>query len=275
MSIIVAEKWFSRFREETRTSIQTERHYVAKGSTDETAIRDAVIAESPTTLESGTLSRAGVDVEPVGVEGNGDEPNVWDAIVKYASQAIAFLNGDGDYWFETGGGTRHLEQSIQTVAAYGANADPADNGGLIGATADGVEGVDIVMPVYNFTETHVFPVNAITTGYKNTLFVMTGRVNNGLFRGIAAGACLFLGASGRRISDDFYEITFKFAASPNAENLTVGDITGIDKKGWDYLWVRKVPVGLPDLGVVTQRPVAVYVEQVYLDGNFASLNIGT
>jgi hypothetical protein len=50
---------------------------------------------------------------------------------------------------------------------------------------------------------------------------------------------LFLGASGSQRGTEDWEITFSFAASPNATGLTVGDITGIEpKKGWEYLWVR-------------------------------------
>ena len=31
----------------------------------------------------------------------------------------------------------------------------------------------------------------------------------------------------------------KFAGSPNRANITVGEITGISKKGWEYLPVRR------------------------------------
>lgn len=45
-------------------------------------------------------------------------------------------------------------------------------------------------------------------------------------------------ASGSQWGTEDWVVTFSFAASPNAVELTVGDITGIDKKGWEYLWVR-------------------------------------
>ena len=58
------------------------------------------------------------------------------------------------------------------------------------------------------------------------------------FSRLAAGECLFLGASGSKPGADDWEITFRFAASPNRTGITVGDIAGISKKGWEYLWVR-------------------------------------
>jgi hypothetical protein len=51
-----------------------------------------------------------------------------------------------------------------------------------------------------------------------------------------------------------WEIPFKFAASPNATDLTVGDITGIEKKGWEYLWVRYADA--EDEETLIQQPVA-------------------
>jgi hypothetical protein len=71
--------------------------------------------------------------------------------------------------------------------------------------------------------------------YKLTVFALTGRVNNSAFKGFAAGECLFLGAAGTKRASGDWEITFRFAASPNVTGLTIGDITGIDKKD-SRLW---------------------------------------
>ena len=72
-----------------------------------------------------------------------------------------------------------------------------------------------------------------------------------------------------------WEITYRFAASPNVSGLVVGSITGINKKGWEYLWVRYAEVEDEDAQVLVNRPVAAYVERVYDTGNFAALGIGT
>ena len=72
-------------------------------------------------------------------------------------------------------------------------------------------------------------------------------------------------------SDDF-EITFKFASSPNVSNLQIcgGAITITSANGWDYIWVRTTPGadGLP-------TPSEAHVVKVYQSYNFASLGIGT
>ena len=83
-----------------------------------------------------------------------------------------------------------------------------------------VNGIDITMPVMNFSETHYFRASKVTTAYKKRLAELTGTVNNGKFKGYAPGEVLFLGASGSRRgkhSDDDWEITFRFAVSPNRE----------------------------------------------------------
>jgi hypothetical protein len=55
--------------------------------------------------------------------------------------------------------------------------------------------------------------------------------------------------------------------------LAVGPITGITKRGWDYLWVRYADA--EDQNVLVKQPIAAYVERVYQDGNFVLLGIGT
>ena len=79
------------------------------------------------------------------------------------------------------------------------------------------------------------------------------------------------GASGSKRGSDDWEIAYKFAASPNRSNFSVGDITGISKKGWEYMWVRYEDAEDAAAKAIVKKPVAVYVEKVYEEGNFASL----
>jgi len=178
--------------------------------------------------------------------------------------------------FDTGGGTQHITQSLQTVGLYGPQASAA-LGGAIGFDGQNVAGVDITVPVYQFSETHVFSPVFVTPAYPIALMGLTGAVNNGFFRGFASGEVLFLGASGSRRGqgiDDPWEITFKFAASPNRTAITVGTITGIEKRGWDYLWVQYGEDVDGAAKLLIKRPTAVYVEQVYPFGDFGALGIG-
>lgn len=187
--------------------------------------------------------------------------------------------GDEDasvFAFDTGGGTMHLNQSIKTDGKY--PNDAPDFAGAIEVDNEGnVNGVDVTMPVLNFTETHVMAGSRVSTSYKKTIAALTGTVNRSSFRGFFAGEVLFLGASGTKRSKKSsapWEITFRFAVSPNKSGLKVGDIQVSRKYGWDYLWVRyadKVAEGGKN---VVKKPVAAYVEQVYPEGDFGNLGLG-
>jgi len=136
-----------------------------------------------------------------------------------------------------------------------------------------VEGVDVVVPVYNWTETYYLDDAYVTSGYRRALRDLTGEVNSAGFRGFAAGEVLFRGARGARRSDEDWEITFSFAASENKYGQSVGSITGIEKGGWEYLWVFYDDQGESE-GSVVPQPTAVYVERVYESGDFYRLGIG-
>ena len=178
--------------------------------------------------------------------------------------------------FDTGGGTKHLNQSLKTDGKY--PNDAPDFAGAIEVDNEGnVNGVDVTMPVLNFTETHTLSGSRVSTSYKKTLASLTGTVNRSGFRGFSAGEVLFLGASGTKRSKKTsapWEITYRFAVSPNRAGFKVGDIQVTRKYGWDYLWVRyadKVAEGGKN---VVKKPVGVYVEMVYPEGDFGNLGIG-
>jgi hypothetical protein len=202
---------------------------------------------------------------------NHEGGGVWEVTVRYGKKEPK-ETGESSFSFDTGGVTAHITQSLSTVNKYAASGSAPDCQGAIGVTGDSVEGTDVTVPVYNFTETHYLPDNAVTGAYKLTLFQLTGRVNNGVFKGFAAGEVLFLGASGAKRGTEDWEITYRFAASPNVTSLSVGPITGISKLGWDYLWVRYADA--EDENVLVKQPIAAYVERVYELGNFDALGIG-
>jgi len=216
----------------------------------------------------GGLIRQGTHIERIAED-------AWEGSVRYGKLDPPDT-GDSSFSFDTGGGTEHVTQALATVGTYAALGQSApDFKGAIGVTPDSVAGVDITVPVYNFSETHYLDTATVTAAYKATLFALTGTVNNASFKGFAAGEVLFQGASGSLRSQDDWEISFKFAASPNVAGLVVGGITGINKKGWEYLWVRYRDEVDAVAQALVKRPVAVYVEQVYPSGDFSGLGIGT
>ncbi|MCL2645449.1 MAG: hypothetical protein FWD61_00420 [Phycisphaerales bacterium] len=269
MATVVTEKFESR-QATMGDNESVELAYNIAGSDDDAEVRAALVATSPVWFCN--LIRQSATVEPVGEK-------LWEGRVRYGMWQKQPPAGESVFSFDTGGGMQHITQSRQTVGRYPNNAP--DFGGAIGVTHDAVEGVDISIPIYQFSETHYFPAAVVTWPYRGQLFYLTGKVNSASFRGCAAGECLFLGASGSRrtqgqsIFDGDWEISFKFAASPNATGLRVGTISGINKRGWEYMWVRYQDAEDENANELIKKPVAVYIERVYDTANFAGLGIGS
>jgi len=199
--------------------------------------------------------------------------DAWKVIVRYdAPQPYEDTTPQSVFSFDSTGGTQHITQSLQTVAQYGPAASTL-LGGAIGYDGENVAGVDITVPVWNWQETHY-----LTDAQLNTpaYYALTGLVNSDNFGGYQPGEVLFLGASGQKRGENSsskWEVTFKFAASPNQTNISVGTISGISKNGWEYLWVQYGEDVDNTAKVRIKKPIAVYIEQVYDDAPFSILGI--
>jgi len=260
---------------DSRETVMGERpsvtmHYILDGTSDDITAKTLLLNSTPTIYDG--LVRDECTLEPIFVD-TVSGAGKWECRVRYVKPEYTPPEvGESSFAFDTGGGTQHITQSLATVGSYGASGAAPDFQGAIGVTHDNVEGVDITVPVYNFSETHYIPDADVN---KAAYFSLTGKVNDASFKGLAAGECLFLGASGSKRGEEDWEITFRFAASPNRTGISVGSITGISKKGWEYLWVRYADVEDAGSNTLVKQPVAAYVEQVYEYGNFAALGIGT
>jgi hypothetical protein len=258
--ITIDEKFDSRAATEGESPL-TELLYVVQGTDNDGAVKSLLMATAPVTYAG--LRRDSFSIKPLG-------GGIWDCSVQYAK-----FESNSQFTFETGGGTQHINQSLQTVGMYVAPGEVAANfGGAIGVNQDQIEGTDITVPVFSFTETHYINSALVTGAYKLALFMLTGRVNGGSFKGFAAGEVLFLGASGSKRGTDDWEISFRFAASPNVAGLSLGNITGINKQGWHYLWVRFEDDEDTTAKKLIKKPVSAYVERVYEYGDFSALGIG-
>jgi hypothetical protein len=202
--------------------------------------------------------------------------------------------------FDTGGGTQHITQAIGSPAErrYAEGGDTAPNQfGAIGVDGDSVQGVDIVTPALQWTENYDVPAAYIDTNYVKSLANLTGTVNDAPFRGFPAGEVLFVGASGSQDWDEEkgdgpWSLSYKFVQSPNAglntaanvtgptgptdtlPALTIGSVTGIEKRGHEYLWVRYEDAVNNISGQQVKRPRYVYVNPVYRQEDFSALGIG-
>lgn len=200
----------------------------------------------------------------------------WRVIARFEREDGA-TSGDikePEYSFDTGGGTQHITQSIKTLGKHGPEASDK-LGGAIGYDGEHVAGVDITVPVYNFSETHHLANSTVTQAFQMNLYRLTGKINGSAFRGFQPGEVLFLGASGNRTGEwGDWSITYRFAASMTRSNFTVGSISVARKRGWDYMWVQYADDVDDEKSIVVKKPVAVYIEQVYEEGNFSQLGIG-
>lgn len=243
----------------------TTRQYVIEGTADETVAKAALILQSPATY--GALVRKSYSVELQGVDW-------WHGSVEYGERD-RLDTGESEYQFDTGGGTQHIMTDLARTR-YGPNGvnDAPDSHGLIGGSKDGPEGVDIAMPVYKWTETHMLPIAVVTTAYRLVLAGLTGRINDAVFRDMAVGTVLFEGASGSQRGEEDWQIQYRFAFSPDVTDLAIDDITVATKPGWSYLWIRYNEIVDGTTNDKTFEPLAAYVSKVYRDGDFTLMGIG-
>lgn len=196
--------------------------------------------------------------------------------------------GDRIVNVEIAAGTTHITQSLKTIGRYGiAGADVPDLQGAIGATRDGIAGVDIVTPVVTWSEEHILPTALINFDYVNMVADMVGTTNNAFFRGYEPGEVLFMGSNitkkdNGRTRKPTMPVGFKFSRSKNLKDIKIGAITAptrsprkIDKKGWEYLWVYYEESLDPVIGAKVKKPTRAYVEQVYRESDFSRFGIGT
>jgi hypothetical protein len=181
--------------------------------------------------------------------------------------------------------TTNVKKSLATPIIMrwnDAHATIPDHRQHINVDGDSVEGVDIYVPKFEFQETHYFTHAQFNPTYRRNLFNLQAKTNNAAFRGFEAGEVLFLGFTATLKGLTHWEVTFKFAASPNQKNLEtklpgtlVGVVPpdGVVKKGWQYLWIRYLTK--QDGKVFLPKPQYLYIERVYEEANFAGLGIGT
>jgi hypothetical protein len=216
-------------------------------------------------------------VESYSVSFLGD--NAWQVTINYAKDGAE----DGTEplkrarSFDTTGGTQHLTQAY-AESKFGVLGVAPSQFNAIGVDSNGVNGVDVVVPQLQWQESYDVPNSYVTSAWIRGVAGVTGTTNNAAFRGFEAGEVLFVGCSGSQEWDDDkgrgpWSLSFRFVASKNVTGETIGDISGVSKKGHEYLWVRYEDA--VDSDVLLKKPKHVYVNKVYREGNFSSLGIGT
>jgi hypothetical protein len=244
-------------------------NWVVLGTSDDLLVKATVRSTTPT-IYSGLFLQTVTSEETA--------PETWNAKARYGVRKPPQRN-EYKFSFDTTGGRQKITQSLETIHRYASpsTGKPApDHGGAIGVTDHGVEGCEIVVPKFSWTETWQLPIEDYGWAYSQVLKAITGKVNASPFRGFPAGQVLFRGGKGSGSNKDpeLIEISYQFDQSDDVEAQTIGDITGVSKAGWQYLWVQYREHDDQDAKDFCRRPVAAYVEKVYYPAAFSALAIG-
>jgi hypothetical protein len=267
MQIICSERPLSP-RIRTGANASVERHYVIIGmpaagdESSELAHGDALAALRDTSSLTFDLYEDGVSVLPrsaLNCEPT-EDPFTFEGVAEYG------LDGSTDpvFTFNTSGGTQHIQYSLATVASYAPGGGSATNfkGGInVEESGNAPTGIDITVPVYSCNLTLFANPAQVSSTYRALAFAQTGTMNSAQFYEFAPGECLFMGLEGSCRGIGPVELRYMFAGSPNATGLTVAGVSGISKRGWDYLWVRS-HASHNDMVVD-----GVYVEQVHREAD--------
>ena len=198
--------------------------------------------------------------------------------------------------FDTTGGTQTVTQSRGGAAGESVwgpagqlqGQNKPSMYGAINVDDRGVNGVDIVVPQLTWTESYDVPSSYVTSAYIRAVHLLTGTVNFAAFRGFLKNEVLFLGMTGQQEwdaqrGDGPFSLSYRFSATPNRGNEAfgaslppeaIGDIAAYNKYGHDFLWVKYASQDDQNNNIVIRKPLFVYINKVYPDGDFSKLGIG-
>jgi hypothetical protein len=261
--IVMVEVLSSGSMQSTGDNSNTTLNFKLSGSMDRSEIWQFVNLNTEPIVDG--LPRTSIKVDPI------DETrDLWEAEVIYSNIPITQTQNIGDLAesFNTGGKTSRIFNALEHIADYGPVGEgqpaPPNHKGAINVDKEGrVEGTEITIPTYGFQIRKKMDAKNVTPAFKAIVYNSTGRVNGSSFKGFAKGEVMFLGANGNQVNDESWDIVMNFEASPNELNLQVGEITGIVKEGWHYLWVEFDEIEDPTSSRLVKSPIAAHVERVF------------
>lgn len=241
-------------------------------------------------VKGGTLYRDEVDWEPIDNGENYRLTLTFADADRYDSKVSGRPSAVGEYLFSasTTGGTVHVTNALElsdALQAAGVNgysfnaanfpAPDVENMIELDSRDGSVKGIDLVVPQLRWTITYRQAKATITDAYVRTVESVTGTVNDDTFFSRPAGEVLFLGADLRQGTKSDPVVDYHFVRSPNRTGITIGDMTGIEKKGHEHLWVTYEMTWNATGKGRYPFPMYAYVQKVYEESDFANLGIGT
>jgi len=261
-------------RPDSRKSTENPRSftfgYTAEGTTNNLYVKAYALSATPAIYDG--LWRQDIQITP-------DGHMLWRVDVPYSPRQPP-SPGNYKWAFDTTGGTAKITHALEHIQSYNSPSnleDPPDHKGSIGVNQNGdVEGCEKVVPAPKWTETWDMPAAAASFIYQDTLTALTGTVNLYQFRGKSPGTVRFDGAQGSGSNKDpnIVEVTFHFTQSVDIVGTFYGDITGVNKGAWHYLWLEYAQEEDQDAKRNASRPIAVHVERIYNAAEFGLLLIG-
>lgn len=226
-----------------------------------------------------------------------DGPDIWVARCTYGEpkkkeKEQEKLETVGEYRisFSTKGQTVTQYYAASTTAYTRTPFAAPDYGGAINVNEDGeIEGVDVIVPSLTFTVTQRMSGASLTTAYMQTVAGLTGKTNNATFFGFPQGSLQFLGGDGAlsfdvpnpnpagptvTIPKQDRELSFDFLFSPNLTGITIDGITGINKKGHQYLWALWYDTIVSDVRAKRARCIYVQTLRGQEEADLTALGIG-
>jgi hypothetical protein len=223
-------------------------------------------------------------------------PRVWRWAARYVEPRRSDESNDqidvGEYRvsFDTTGGSLKLLWTPDHTNRVTMKPDPVVFG-IGGATdykgginmrrgAGGMEpaGVEVLIPVLKFTIHYRRAKDASESlwfAYMKAIAALSPSTNDATFKTCDAGEVLFLGGNGTQGIQSDPVLDFHFAHSPNLIGLIFDSITGVDKKGHDYLWIDYEPEKDNTTKRARAKPIGVYVHELYEPKSFGPIGVGS
>lgn len=252
----------------TGQNASVEVEYLVFDEIDESLAMAALLAEAPETWGNAPIQST--SLEQI-------HDSMWIGTVTWGFTQLTpptEEEGESTTSFSTKGGKAKITQSRGTTAYAKSGETAPDFKGAIGVTKDSVEGVEITVPALQFSKTRRFPPGWLTSDRVKALSRLTGSTNQTTFLGFAPGELIFEGCEGtQKDVDEPVDVKFDFIGSQNVTGQTYGDITGVNKLGWQYLWFLYQESEDATAKAVVKRPIACYVETVLPAADFSGIGI--
>lgn len=262
-------------RQSTENPKKITYQYVLSGEFDRTSARAVALAGTAAVIAADgvLLYRSDLQLDPQGYQ-------LWYVTVPYVpanSRNRQWQPYEYRWSFDTTGGSAKITQALEHIQSYAASGTAPDHKGAINVTENGPEGCEIVIPQFKWTETHQLPAAFATFAYSDIVEALTGTVNLNQFRGKPAKSVRFDGGQGSGSNRDpnLVEITFHFTRGLAISSATYGDITGVDKDAWEYLWFEYERQEDATANKGVHRPFAAHVERTYEAADWSVLGIGS